>query len=564
MLFNRINHLFDQLNETLNVQTLHKWKELYLNGTTNDSYPIGNMISELNSSDLILDGGGFGNATTPLDANNVIRFEPEPLAVLILVTMCYSFIFVAGLLGNVITCAVIYRNKSMHTATNYYLFNLAISDLILLLSGMPQDTYNIWFPHNYRFTHTICILQGLLSETSTNATVLTIASFTIERYIAICHPFRQHTMSKLSRAVKFIMGVWIVAFCFAIPQAIQFGVVSINGGHSCTVQNILVEHAFEISSFMFFVGPMTLICVLYVLIGIKLRNSKTLQGITRDSCEINRSISGQTRIIRMLIAVAVAFFLCWAPFHSQRLMAVYGKSSRPTSELFRNIYTVLTYVSGVLYFMSTCINPLLYSIMSHKFRNAFKITIMKHCGFGTDYRPDHTYSMLSRYNGIGSLKLSMAAAHNQRISNPYISEVTRTDIAGQRNDNDTTDSAYAERPNDLSPMARMANAMRKAGKANQLKKEINDLNANAKFNLSRKPLKKNQQKSDSIHQTNEPNTVITGHGRKQKCIPKITSSNSICTTISNSSLQEYDDELDTTELAKYMRQINNEIHHDTK
>lgn len=55
---------------------------------------------------------------------------------------------------------------------------------------MPQDTYNIWFPHNYRFTQTICILQGLLSETSTNATVLTIASFTIERYIAICHPFR--------------------------------------------------------------------------------------------------------------------------------------------------------------------------------------------------------------------------------------------------------------------------------------------------------------------------------------------------------------------------------------
>lgn len=130
MLFNRINHLFDQLNVTLNAQTIHKWKEL-LNGTTNDSYPIGNMISEtLNSSDLI-DSGNI----TAISSNNVIRFEPEPLAVLILVTMCYSFIFVLGILGNVITCAVIYRNKSMHTATNYYLFNLAISDLILLLSG---------------------------------------------------------------------------------------------------------------------------------------------------------------------------------------------------------------------------------------------------------------------------------------------------------------------------------------------------------------------------------------------------------------------------------------------
>lgn len=186
---------------------------------------------------------------------------------------------------------------------------------------------------------------------------------------------------------------------------------------------------------------------------------------------------------------------------------------------------------------------------------------MKHCGFGTDYRPDHNYSMLSRYNGIGSLKLNMA--HNQRTSNPYISEVTRTDIAGHRND--TTDSTYAEIPSELSPMARMANAMRKAGKTNHSKKEINDLNANAKFNLSRKP-PKNQQKTASIHHTNEPNTA-TIHGRKSKCIPKIKSTNSIysTSTISGSSLQEYDDnELDTTELAKYMRQINNEIHHDTK
>lgn len=46
-------------------------------------------------------------------------------------------------------------------------------------------------------------------------------------------------MSKLSRAVKFILGVWIVAFCLAIPQAIQFGVVPINGGHSCTVSRFL-------------------------------------------------------------------------------------------------------------------------------------------------------------------------------------------------------------------------------------------------------------------------------------------------------------------------------------
>lgn len=63
---------------------------------------------------------------------------------------------------------------------------------------------------------------------------------------------------------------------------------------------MLVEHAFEVSSFLFFVGPMTLICVLYVLIGIKLRKSKLLQGVKRRGCEFGRGITGQTRVIRML------------------------------------------------------------------------------------------------------------------------------------------------------------------------------------------------------------------------------------------------------------------------
>lgn len=47
---------------------------------------------------------------------------------------------------------------------------------------------------------------------------------------------RQHTMSKLSRAIRFIMFIWFLAFCLAIPQACQFGVVvNIYGGSTCTV-----------------------------------------------------------------------------------------------------------------------------------------------------------------------------------------------------------------------------------------------------------------------------------------------------------------------------------------
>ncbi|XP_055851695.1 neuropeptide CCHamide-2 receptor-like isoform X2 [Episyrphus balteatus] len=326
--------------------------------------------------------------------------ERDSIALLSVITVCYALIFIAGILGNLITCIVINRNKFMHTATNFYLFNLAVSDLILLLSGMPNELYSMWYPTSYPFTDVVCIIGGILSETAANATVLTITAFTVERYIAICHPFRQHTMSKLSRAIKFILAIWVAAFLLALPQAMQFSVMKQNDTKVCSVKNDLTQDVFVVSGFIFFGGPMTAICVLYVLIGVKLKRSRMLQAVPRRCFDLNRGISAQTRVIRMLIAVAVAFFLCWAPHHAQRLMAVYGSSIGDTSPLYNEIYSILTYISGVIYFLSTCINPLLYNIMSHKFRDAFKVTLARHFGLTGRYQTtNHNYSALLRQNG---------------------------------------------------------------------------------------------------------------------------------------------------------------------
>lgn len=80
-----------------------------------------------------------------------------------------------------------YMSLSQYYIKNY--LNI-IHSSYASISGMPVDLYNIWFPSAFPFSEIVCILQGLFSETSTNASILTIFSFTCERYIAICHPFR--------------------------------------------------------------------------------------------------------------------------------------------------------------------------------------------------------------------------------------------------------------------------------------------------------------------------------------------------------------------------------------
>lgn len=71
-----------------------------------------------------------------------------------------------------------------------------------------------------------------------------------------------------------------------------------------------------------------------------------------------------------------AFFVCWAPFHAQRLMTLYIPAAKWTDKLLE-VHKIIYYISGVCYFISCTINPILYSIMSLKFRQAFKQTVLR-------------------------------------------------------------------------------------------------------------------------------------------------------------------------------------------
>lgn len=124
------------INETLgshldnNYFTLERFaREMYQNYSINVSSLTTDDINITSHSDLMMLLNRSSNLTTTIDN------QRDPFPIILSITIIYVIIFVAGLLGNVITCTVISRNKCMQTATNYYLFNLAISDLLLLLSG---------------------------------------------------------------------------------------------------------------------------------------------------------------------------------------------------------------------------------------------------------------------------------------------------------------------------------------------------------------------------------------------------------------------------------------------
>ncbi|CAH1405272.1 unnamed protein product [Nezara viridula] len=61
----------------------------------------------------------------------------EDKAVQAVFCLLYTSIFVLGLFGNVLVCYVVGRNRAMHTVTNCFITNLALSDILLCTLAVP-------------------------------------------------------------------------------------------------------------------------------------------------------------------------------------------------------------------------------------------------------------------------------------------------------------------------------------------------------------------------------------------------------------------------------------------
>lgn len=90
--------------------------------------------------------------------------------------------------------------------------------------------------------------------------------------------------------------------------------------------------------------------------------------------------------------LVVVFGVCWAPFHVDRLMWSF------VSNWTEGVYLAFQYVhiiSGVFFYLSSAINPVLYNLMSSRFRETFQEALC--LGARRRYhRPCHNSHSLSR------------------------------------------------------------------------------------------------------------------------------------------------------------------------
>merc|ERR1711953_871044 len=281
-------------------------------------------LAMMNSSKVTAFGGATYEETVSnqtIDEFLLAALGPQQMdnrALLLLVTIFYAVVFVTGVVGNLSVCLVITRSKSLHSAMNYYLVSLAVADLTIILLGLPNELSIFWHQYPDTFGEEFCRLRSFLSEAASYANVLTIVSFSLERYLAICRPLYVFPLSDIRRAAIVSSLCWAIAMLASIPHLLFTKINFIpfpypNGPPApesafCAMLDIPEWYpVHEISFIVFFLVPVLLLAFLYVSMVVVIRRAAKA-SLRQEKKSVVRPAGGQRRdtnqqIIRMLVSV---------------------------------------------------------------------------------------------------------------------------------------------------------------------------------------------------------------------------------------------------------------------
>ncbi|XP_035752572.1 neuropeptide FF receptor 1 [Egretta garzetta] len=238
--------------------------------------------------------------------------------------LAYTFIFLMCMIGNILVCFIVVKNRQMRTVTNMFILNLAISDLLVGIFCMPTTLVDNLIT-GWPFDNAMCKMSGLVQGMSVSASVFTLVAIAVERFRCIVHPFRQKLT--LRKALVTIVIIWVLALLIMCPAAItltvtreehHFMVDTYNNSYplySCweawpetgmrrIYTTVLFSHIY--------VAPLALIVVMYACIAFKLFKS-TAPARGREVPEGRRVSQRKAKVINMLIIVALFFPLSWLP-----------------------------------------------------------------------------------------------------------------------------------------------------------------------------------------------------------------------------------------------------------
>ena len=289
-------------------------------------------------------------------------------------TVAVSLLLVVSLIGNLLIVLIVYKTPTLRKPINMLIANMAISDLLFPIILFPVRLVDLqvgsWLIGG-NLGQALCKLHFFGTYISSLVSVQSLVLITVDRFGAVVVPLRSPLITS-KQCPFFIVATWIIAMAVHSPYLAVSKLVEYPGGMRCTSQwrETLGANANRnfvlVVAIVFFYTPFVLLAILYSVILIKLKR-QAHPGEPSANAEEQRTRRIRS-VLKMAIAIVVAFFICWIPTFSNGMISVL---SAPVSSISCSFY-LYEFIAMFMALANCAINPIICLIFSSNYRQALK------------------------------------------------------------------------------------------------------------------------------------------------------------------------------------------------
>lgn len=302
----------------------------------------------------------YGNdSSTYYPDPNTFVCEHKPLERTAAVVLCtiLCVIFALAIPGNLLVGWVITTSRQALTPSDIYLFHLTIADGLLALTLPFFATALI---RGWIFKDFLCKLLNLVMEANFYTSIIFLACISIDRYLVIVHA--QEMLRRRQRMCSRVLCAAVWAFGVALSLPALFYEVSIRDDGRFMCSEIFdignsVSWRLATRGLLHIFGYVVPLVVMLTCYGITIARLLHTRGFQKH------------RAMRVIIAVVIAFLLCWTPYHITMMVdtLVRGDVVPHDCNMRMSLNKALV-VTNTLSLFHSCINPFVYAFIGEKFR----------------------------------------------------------------------------------------------------------------------------------------------------------------------------------------------------
>ena len=316
--------------------------------------------------------GNFSNATLGLYYKSCDVLD-NSFSVKIGLTLVFSTIILASLVGNTLIIAIVYQRKDLRKTTNYFIVNMAVSDFVYPLSVIPVKLTEIVSSSMLSpfgsSTGFLCKAINFLAYVSFAVCTGSLVCIAVDRFVAVVFPMKAHLVSSRFRTIV-IFAIWILAMMLNAFYLYAFDLVELTNGKTiCTyVENSILSFRVYYRAYasIFAIGPLIAITILYCIIALTLRKQdRSLRGAS-----VHQKDQRKEQAIKMTVCMIAAFYICILPSGFRLFL------DESQTAISCSVYKVLWFISYITLYLSSSMNPIISMIYVRNFRQGFKEIIM--------------------------------------------------------------------------------------------------------------------------------------------------------------------------------------------